>query len=93
MKDKIADRVNITKCIGILCKSKVEDRFIRMKDAIEYQISQLTDQTPKKPILRIGMACGESVIYESYEDIPLVDTLCSCGDKSHWFIKYEEEKE
>lgn len=42
----------------------------------------------KPPFPRITMPCGESVTYQTFEDIPMVDVPCSCGNPRHWFIKY-----
>lgn len=38
------------------------------------------------------MPCGETYALEAIEDLPEEDLPCPCGDKSHWFVKYVEEK-
>lgn len=43
---------------------------------------------PRAPALSITMSCGNSVSYQTFDDIPEVDVPCPCGDKSHWFIRY-----
>ena len=38
------------------------------------------------------MPCKEIYVIEAIEDLPKEDLPCPCGDKTHWFVKYTEEK-
>lgn len=38
------------------------------------------------------MPCGEIYALDRIDDLPQDDLPCPCGDKSHWFVKYMEEK-
>ncbi len=50
---------------------------------------------PGDTVLHVGLtgsppACGAEKSYRTFEDIPEESDPCSCGDPTHWFIKYEE---
>ena len=48
-------------------------------------------EMPDDPALVVGMPdCGGSAVYDTVNDIPLVDVPCPCGDPRHWLIKYED---
>jgi hypothetical protein len=38
--------------------------------------------------LGIHLACGESIEYKGPEDVPLENTPCTCGDPTHFFVKW-----
>ena len=42
--------------------------------------------------LVIQMSCGHQVTYKTKDDIPDTDVPCPCGDPTHWFIRYQDEK-
>ena len=44
-----------------------------------------------KPYLTIKMPCGEESVYRNAKVIPSRDEPCTCGDPTHFFIKYGEE--
>ena len=37
--------------------------------------------------LAIQMPCGEGVFSQKLDDIPEVDTPCTCGNPNHYFVK------
>lgn len=37
----------------------------------------------------IEAPCGHKVEYRTPDDVPIVDTPCTCGNPKHWFIKIE----
>lgn len=39
----------------------------------------------------IMMPCGDSITYPDIDDIPMKDVPCSCGDPTHWFVKFADE--
>ena len=39
------------------------------------------------PLLRINTFCGETVVYQTADDVPLADTPCPCGNPDHWLIQ------
>ena len=48
----------------------------------EYPVINLTIEAP----------CGEKVFYKTIDDLPQVDTPCTCGNPNHWFIKIGQTK-
>lgn len=42
-----------------------------------------------QPLLVIEMPCGEKAVYNKKEDLPDGTAPCSCGDPSHYFVKFE----
>lgn len=40
------------------------------------------------PLLRINTFCGETVEYQTADDVPVVDTPCPCGNPNHWLIQF-----
>jgi len=46
-----------------------------------------------RPFIVIHSPCGEVFEVQNKEDMPLEDVPCTCGDKSHFFIKYKEEED
>ena len=44
-------------------------------------------------LVTLTMPCGNSITYPDVEDIPMEDIPCSCGDLTHWFVKYDDLQE
>ncbi len=40
---------------------------------------------------QIKMSCGQTYHIPDILKLPLQDVPCTCGNPTHWFIKYEEE--
>ena len=51
-------------------------------------LAPLIDHIPFKTI----MPCGESIIINDLEDIPLIDTPCPCGASNHWLVTWNITK-
>lgn len=34
------------------------------------------------------MPCGKVIHFNDIDEIPMADVPCSCGDPTHWFVKY-----
>ena len=62
----------------------------RLLDALKYELwsSSWVHFNFEPPLLRITMPCGEVIQWESFDEIPSESIVCSCGNPSHWFIKY-----
>lgn len=39
------------------------------------------------------MSCGYKLPVQSHDALPKKDTLCPCGNPSHWIVKYELPKQ
>lgn len=46
----------------------------------------------QKPVFEVTLSCGENKIYQEIKDIPSESVPCSCGNPTHFFIKYGDEK-
>lgn len=40
------------------------------------------------PFIFIDMPCGGKYIANTPNDFPTEDVKCSCGDPTHWFVRY-----
>jgi len=63
-------------------------RFIGADEANATPLLRLfsTEQFPSPLIAE--MPCGETVVYETPDDVPLIDVPCPCGDPDHWLVKW-----
>lgn len=80
-------------CIGLLLQ-RSKDAPIDVaregwhKSILEYAEKLGVDTKSGLPFITINMQCGSEVAYQTFEDIPKTDVPCSCGDPTHWFVKY-----
>lgn len=43
--------------------------------------------------LTAEMPCGETLTYETPDDVSLKDVPCPCGDPNHWLVKWINQEE
>lgn len=55
---------------------------------IKYFKERGEDILQDSPFLTISLPCGESVVYDKFEDIPDEDVPCSCGNPRHFFVRH-----
>ncbi len=46
------------------------------------------EPAPGEPFIRIEAPCGQVIQYQTFEDIPVNDTPCPCGDPLHMAVRY-----
>jgi hypothetical protein len=44
---------------------------------------------PGADYISITMPCGKTVAYRTAKDVPDESVPCTCGNRNHWFLKYE----
>jgi len=84
--------MEITPIIGMLSDYPESVRQLLLQDG-SLSVDMRTMKVVKlsnlpEPFLEITMPCGEHRVYKAKE-LPRKSARCSCGDPSHWFIKYE----
>ena len=60
------------------------------KEILERARQQGIDTESGLPFITIKMPCGVEIVYQLFDDIPEVDTPCSCGNPKHWVVRYKE---
>ena len=43
------------------------------------------------PVGCVMPGCGHRFSAQGPDDFPLVDTPCTCGDPTHWFVRFRED--
>lgn len=76
--------------IGILL-SYPEGLLDAALDKIEKAVLEELRKTGE-PFITINMPCGERFVVEKRSDFPTMDVPCSCGNKTHFFIKHNIQK-
>jgi len=51
-------------------------------------LEEAKNKTSGFPIVGVVMPCGEVINYKTFEDIPLHDVPCPCGNPNHWLVKW-----
>lgn len=97
MGNKIAlidtTEATITSCIGIYFQlinnfdGNVSENWRTQVRESAYRYMKEHDLDEESP-LEITMPCGETATFEKFDDIPMEDVRCTCGNPNHWFIKY-----
>ena len=82
----------VGQAIGLLFQFDKRVPFDEARKCLKEDLARMAKEIRKTvegaPFLHISMPCGESVSYQEYEDIPMTDIPCTCGNPKHWFIKY-----
>ena len=65
-----------------------EDR----KKVISEYFKDYPDSIENENFISITLPCCDSLEIKRKQDFPLEDVHCTCGKKTHYFIKYLEEK-
>lgn len=66
------------------------DRRRYSEESIRKAAKQMGSDILEKPLLVIRMPCGEEYRYETFDDIPLENVMCSCGDETHIVVLWVE---
>lgn len=64
-------------------------RFIGVDEADTTPLLRLFNQERFPSPLKAKMPCGETITYETPDDVSLVDVPCPCGDPNHWLVRWE----
>ena len=79
--------VNAEQHIGLLFQKKGPISWI---EAMPELRARLLDEG-RLPIT-IEMPCSQTVRYKTFEDIPLEDVPCPCGNPGHWLVKWVSQE-
>ena len=50
-------------------------------------------EKPLNPFMEIRLECGLQFTIKNIEDFPHTSVPCSCGNPTHWFVKYRSKHE
>jgi len=88
-----SDGVEINEVVG-LCFTKTKGVSLELARKewelairVEFLRQGLTDDQ-LEPFVTIEFECGGKVVYQKFDDIPIKNVPCSCGNPKHWFVKY-----
>ncbi len=81
---------HITSVTGLLFQIQGAEPTKELWDTAKRELTKVS-RKQDDIFYEIVMPCGQSMTLATPEDImnlPIEDIPCSCGDKSHWFVKF-----
>ena len=64
-----------------------------VKTEFEKVIAGTHQFNPSKPYLEVEMpCCNKTYTYQSFNDVPLVDTPCPCEKENHYILRFEKHR-
>jgi len=82
-------------CVGILFQKSKDITWEQVMEEVKAETirqwkEQVRQDIPDAPAIEITMPCSNRATYKTFEDIPLQDVPCPCGDPTHWLVQYQE---